>query len=171
MRYLPVRVWRDFQMAVMPLSEESSLREVLSVILSWIRGNCKCFEFEPFSEYGFDDFLHVKEDLMPVGYSSFLPGDINHFKDIVLKYRSKDVEGVARFLRDTLEALMTIEVEVECPNCEFGAMRVFIGRNKKILAYQCDVCGCSRYIDGSRVEINGLEFATEDDLRSFGLIS
>ena len=32
MRSLPVHVWRELQLAVMPLSEESSLRDVLGVI-------------------------------------------------------------------------------------------------------------------------------------------
>lgn len=171
MRYLPVRVWRDFQLAVMQLGDDSSLRDVLNVILSWVRGNYKYFEFDPFPGYGFDAFFNVQEDLMPVSYSSFLPSDIRHFKEIILKYKSKDVESIARFLRGTLEALLTIEVDERCPNCDSYGMNVFIGRYKNLFAYQCCTCGYSIYADGSKVEINGLDFATEEDLRSAGLIS
>lgn len=37
MRSLPVYVWRELQLAVMLLSEESSLRDVLGVVLLWVR--------------------------------------------------------------------------------------------------------------------------------------
>lgn len=170
MRSLPVCVWREFQLAVMLLSEESSLRDVLGVILSWIRGNYECFTVEPFSSYGFDEFSRVDENLMPVDCSSFLPGDITHFKKVILEYQPKEVESIARFLRDTMEALITVEVDRQCPRCESDGMRVFIGRHNGLLAYQCNVCGHSHYIDGSRVEIGGLEFASEVSLRSAGLI-
>ncbi|QXH58831.1 hypothetical protein [Pseudomonas maumuensis] len=170
MRSLPVQVWRELQLAVMPLSEESSLKDVLVVILSWLRGNYKWFTVEPFSIYGFDEFLHVNEDIMPVDYSSFLPSDIGHFKKVVLKYQAKEAESIARFLRDTMEALITIEIDKQCPRCESDGMRVFIGRHNGLLACQCNVCGNSHYIDGSKVEVGGLEFASEVILRGAGLI-
>ncbi|KTB65124.1 MULTISPECIES: hypothetical protein [Pseudomonas] len=170
MRSLPVYVWRELQLAVMLLSEESSLRDVLGVVLLWVRGNYKYFTVEPFSSYGIDEFSHVNESLMPVDYSSFLPSDITRFKKVILEYQAKDVESIARFLRDTIELLVTVEVDKQCPRCESGGMRVFIGRHNGLLAYQCNVCGHSRYIDGSKVEVGGLEFVSEVMLRNVGLI-
>ncbi|MDD1020245.1 hypothetical protein M5G24_14625 [Pseudomonas sp. TNT2022 ID1048] len=170
MRSLPMHVWRELQSAVMLLSEESSLRDVLVVILSWVRGNYKYFTVEPFSSYGFDEFSHVNENLMPVDYSSFSPSDIAHFKKVILEYQAKEAESIARFLRDTMEALITVEVDKKCPRCESDGMRVFIGRHNGLLAYQCNVCGHSHYIDGSKVEVGGLEFADEVKLRNIGVI-
>ncbi|WP_455930730.1 hypothetical protein [Pseudomonas fluorescens] len=170
MRSLPVYVWRELQLAVMLLSEESSLRDVLGVVLLWVRGNYKYFTVEPFSSYGVDEFSHVNESLMPVDYSSFLPSDITRFKKVILEYQAKDVESIARFLRDTIEVLVTVEVDKQCPRCESGGIRVFIGRHNGLLAYQCNVCGHSHYIDGSKVEVGGLEFVSEVMLRNVGLI-
>lgn len=106
-----MHVWRELQLAVMLLSEESSLRGGLGVILLWVRGNYKCFTVEPFLIYGVDEFSNVNESLMPVGYSSFLPSDITRFKKVILGHQAKDVESIARFLRDTIEALITVEVD------------------------------------------------------------
>ena len=47
---------------------------------------------------------------------------------------------------------------------------VFIGKHNGMLACQCNVCGYSHYSDGCRVESGGLEFASEMQLREFGLI-
>jgi Zn finger protein HypA/HybF involved in hydrogenase expression len=170
MRSLPIHVWREFQLAVMLLSEESSLRDVLGVILSWIRRNHRYLAVDPFSSYGFDEFAHVNESLMPVDFSSFSPADIVHFKKVIFEYQAKEVEFIARFLRDTMEALITVEVDKQCPKCESDGMRVFMGKHNGLLAYQCNVCGHSHYIDGSKVELGGLEFANELNLRSVGLI-
>ncbi|WP_081673817.1 hypothetical protein [Pseudomonas cremoricolorata] len=170
MRSLPVHVWRELQLAVMPLSEESSLRDVLGVVLLWVRGNYRFFAVEPFLSYGFDEFSHVNERLMPVDYSSFLSSDITRFKKVILKYKAKDVESIARFLRDTIEVLITVEIDKQCPRCESDGMRVFIGRHNGLLAYQCNVCGHSHYIDGSKVEVGGLEFVSEVILRNVGLV-
>ncbi|TBU88689.1 hypothetical protein DNJ95_18930 [Stutzerimonas kirkiae] len=170
MRSLPMHVWRKLQLAVMLLSEETSPRDILVVILSWIRDNYKYFSVEPFSSYGFDEFSHVNENLMPVDYSSFSSSDIAHFKKVILEYQAKDVEFIARFLRDTMEALITVEVDKQCPRCESDGMRVFIGKHNGLLAYQCNVCGHSHYIDGAKVEVGGLEFANEVVLRNIGLI-
>lgn len=170
MNSIPVRVWRELQLAVVWLNESSSLRDVLGVILLWIRNNAMLAESEPFSIYGFNGFVEVDESSMPVEFSSLRCSDISHIKKSILSYEPKNVESIARFLRDTLEALITIEVNEECPRCENDWMRVFIGRNNGLLAYQCNVCGCSRYSDGTKVEVGGLVFANQEQLRGFGLI-
>ncbi|MEZ7179847.1 hypothetical protein QVM52_31325, partial [Pseudomonas mosselii] len=74
------------------------------VILLWVRGNYKYFTVEPFLSYGVDELSDVNESLMPVDYSSFLPSDITRFKKVILGHQAKDVESIARFLRDTIEA-------------------------------------------------------------------
>lgn len=170
MKSIPVSVWRELQLAMAQLSEGASLRDFLDVLLSWVRGNAKLVGFEPFSLYGFKEFIEVDEDSMPIDFSSVTRSDIAHFKKAILGYSSSDVESIARFLRDTLEALITVEVNEKCPNCGNDWMRAFIGGNNGRLAYQCDVCGCSRYSDGARVEPGGLVFVSEERLRGFGLI-
>lgn len=170
MRSLPVYVWRELQLAVTLLDENSSLRETLGVVLSWIRGNYKYFTVEPFSTYGIDEFLHVDENLMPVEFSSFLPSDIAKFKKVIFGYQSNEAESIARFLRDTMEALITVETDKQCPRCQSDGMRIFIGRYNGLLAYQCNVCGHSSYSDGYKVGGGELEFVSEKRLREFNMI-
>jgi hypothetical protein len=146
------------------------LRQVLEVILFWIRSNYKHLAGEPFSVYGFDSFSKVDEREIPVEYSSFKVSDLINFKSVILKRQARDVEAIARFLRDTVEELATVEIDEQCPKCKSEGMRVFIGKHNGLLACQCNVCGYSHYSDGSRVESGGLEFASEMQLREFGLI-
>lgn len=170
MRALPTNIWQQFQFAVAALSDEAPLREVLEVVLSWIRGNCKYLAVEPFSIYGFDEVAKIDEEAMPLEYSSFKMSDLINFKSVVQRRQARDVEAIARFLRDTVEELVTIEVDQQCPKCGSEGMRIFVGRHNGLLACQCNVCGYAYYSDGSRVEVGGLEFARERQLRELGLI-
>lgn len=170
MRSLPVYVWRELQLAMTLLDENSSLRDTLGVVLSWIRRNYKCFSVEPFSTYGIDEFSHINEKLMPVEFSSFLPSDIVHLKKVVFGYQANEAELIARFLRDTMEALITVEADRQCPRCQSDGMRIFIGRYNGLLAYQCNICGHSTYSDGSKVGGGELEFVSEKKLRELNMI-
>ncbi|WP_226502812.1 hypothetical protein [Pseudomonas sp. MWU16-30317] len=170
MRTLPVYVWRELQLAMTLLDENSSLREALGVILLWIRDNYKYFTVEPFSTYGIDEFSHIDENLMPVEFSSFLPGDIAHLKKVIFGYQANEAELIARFLRDTMEALVTVETDRQCPRCQSDGMRIFVGKYNGLLAYQCNVCGHSTYSDGSKVGGGELEFVSEKRLRELNMI-
>lgn len=170
MRSLSTKVWHELQSTVTLLGDKSSPRDVLEMILMWIRRNYKYFAVDPFSAYSFDQLSNVNEKLMPVEFSTFRLDDIAHFRGIILRYKASDVEAIARFLRDTIEELVTIEIDEQCPRCESPAMRIFIGNQNGLLAFQCNVCGHSHYSDGSKVEIGGLEFVSEVRLREFGLI-
>ncbi|WP_407311127.1 hypothetical protein [Pseudomonas sp. nanlin1] len=170
MRTVPIKIWHELQSVVESLSEEPPFRQVLEVILFWVRSNYKYLAGEPFSVYGFDNFVKLDGRQLPVEYSSFEMSDLINFKSAVLKRQSRDLDSIAMFLRDTIEELATIEVYEQCPRCESQGMRAFIGKHNGLLAYQCNVCGCAHYSDGSRVENGGLEFASERQLREFGLI-
>ncbi|MDR2307117.1 MAG: hypothetical protein LBE53_07975 [Paucimonas sp.] len=170
MRSLSPKVWYELQSVVTLLSDKSSVMDILEVILLWLRRNYECFAVEPFSVYGFDELSHVNEKLMPVEFSTFRLGDMAHFREVILGYQAKDVEAIARFLRDTIEELITIEIDGQCPRCESHGMRIFIGKQNGLLAFQCNDCGYAHYSDGSKVEIGGLEFVSEARLRELGLI-
>ncbi len=98
---------------------------------------------------------------MPVNFSNFSSSELENFKKFTFKYQAKDVDYIAQFLRDVIEALITVEVDKKCPNCNSEGMHVFIGKYNNLVAYQCNVCGHSQYSDGSKVEVGGLEFITE----------
>lgn len=170
MNAIPIKTWNNFQSTVANLSNEAPSRKVLEVILFWIRENYKNLKSEPFSIYGFDSLAKLNDKDIPVEYSSFKKSDLVNFKTVILKRKAKDVESIARFLRDTVEELGAIEVDDQCSKCKSEGMRVFANKHNGVLAYQCNVCGCSHYLDGSRVSSGELEFASERQLREFGLI-
>ncbi len=169
MRSLPMHVWRKLQIAVIQLDERSSSREIFGVFVLWLRENHEHFDAEPFLTYGINYFSLVDESLMPIEFSSFLLSDLIHVRKTILKYEPKDVESIARFLRDTLEGLITVELDKQCPNCQSDGMRAFIGKQNGLLAWQCGVCGHSHYADGSK-EREGLDFLSEKKLRELKVI-
>lgn len=167
---LPVHVWREFQSAVRLLSDDSSARDILNLILLWVRGNRKYFLLEPFCVYGFEDFLGIDEKEMPVDFSSFVLTDICSFKKFTFKYQAKDVDAIAQFLRDVVESLITVETDRQCPRCDSDGMHIFIGKQNGLLAFQCNICGYSHYSDGTRVGVGELDFITEKKLREFNMV-
>ncbi|MGF6154098.1 hypothetical protein [Pseudomonas fluorescens] len=170
MRPLPSKLWLELQSAVSVLDEQSPSRMVLEIVLGWLRRNYDVFMKEPFSSYGFDQFINVDEKSLPVEYSPLKGRDILHFKKIILSRQARDVEAIARFLRDSIESLAALEVDKQCPKCECWGMVVYIGRLNKLLAYQCKVCGYSQYSDGTRVGVGELDFVGVDRLRESGMI-
>ncbi|TLK33552.1 hypothetical protein FEM24_35660, partial [Pseudomonas aeruginosa] len=117
MSYLPIRVWTDFQSAVRLLSAEASPKEVLDLILNWIKRNRKFFLSGSFAVYGFEEFLGLSGEEMPVNFSNFSSSELENFKKFTFKYQAKDVDYIAQFLRDVIETLITVEVDKKCPNC------------------------------------------------------
>ena len=166
---LPTKVWREFQSAVSALADEAPSRQILELILCWIRSNYQHLACEPYTTYGFDRVIKVNEREMPVERSCFKVTDLINFKSTILKRQPREGEAIARFLRDTIEELITVEVDEHCPKCKSDGMRIFIGRYNGLLAYQCGVCGYSHYSDGARVKSGELDFVSEMQLRELGL--
>ncbi|WP_086936648.1 MULTISPECIES: hypothetical protein [Pseudomonas] len=166
---LPTKVWGEFQSAVSALADEASSRQILELILHWIRSNYQYLDCEPFTTYGFDRVMKVNERAMPVERSCFTAVDLMNFKNTIMKRQPREGEAIARFLRDTIEELITVEVDEQCPRCKSDGGRIFIGRYNGLLACQCGVCGYSHYSDGTRVKSDELDFASEIQLRELGL--
>ena len=167
---IPTALWAEFQASVTALGENPDRRAFLALILDWIRKNPKIFNTEPFTNYGICDFAKIHEDEMPVEYSAFVADDFRHFKETITRYDTRKTDSIARFIRDTLEELITIEVDRQCPNCHSNFMLAFTGRQKMMLAFVCKVCGHSHYSDGGAVGTDTLDYASADDLRQAGLI-
>lgn len=79
MRALPTKIWQKFQFAVGALSDQAPRREILKLVLFWIRENYKYLAVEPFSTYGFDEISRIDEEVMPIDYSSFMASDVINF--------------------------------------------------------------------------------------------
>jgi hypothetical protein len=170
MRTLMPSQWIEFQKTVAAMGDNSSPREILNTILNWLRRYSEIFSSEPFASYGFYRFLLLKEENCPVKKSSMHGVEFENFKKIIKKYRTKDTESIARYLRDTLEILVVMEVDRQCPRCGCWGMGVYKNSQDGRIAFECRQCGFASYLDGSRVSANELTFASNDDLRNTGLM-
>lgn len=168
---IPATLWTGFKASVIALGNNPSRREILALILDWTRKNSKLLDTEPFASYGLMNFINLNEGEMPVEHSAFTNDDFRHFKETISKYNPDKTDSIARFIRDTLEELIVIEVDKTCPNCHSDFMLVFLSKQKMELALVCKICGHSNYLDGSAIgEADKLDYASRDSLWRAGLI-
>lgn len=170
MKKLMPSQWIEFQNTIAAMADDSSPREILNTILSWLRRYPEIFSGEPFVAYSFHRFLALKEENYPVETSTMHGKEFEHFKKIIKKYRAKDTESIGMYLRDTLETLVVMEVDEQCSRCGRSGLGVYKSDQDGRIAFECRQCGFAKYVDGSRVSANELTFASVDDLRSVGLI-
>lgn len=162
--------WKTLQLATETLSLNSSPKNLLDILLYWLRKNHKLCFIKPFSDYGFDKFLKMNESALPVDFSSVTGKDVMHFKSIIIEYSYKDVNKIAQFLRDLFEELVIFEVDKQCPICDSWGMRVLVGEINGIFAYECKVCTYVKYSDESDVNGDRLVFASTSKLREAGFL-
>ncbi|MDM9645787.1 hypothetical protein [Rhizobium sp. S163] len=171
MRKLPKSIWIDFQRSVSGLNDKSSPREVLETVLNWLRNNEEMLSDGPFAAYGFGRFIAMDEHKLPVQHSSMIPSDIPHFRDIILRYNEYDLEPIARFLSDTIEEIVVLQVARPCQNCGFNSMKVYTSSFTGLLAFECSVCGYAEYSNGVKIQSDRLDFADTLTLEAAGLLS
>lgn len=162
--------WVEFQDSIAAMDDNSSARQILNVILSWLRQYPQVFLNHPYSDYAFDRFGSLVEADCPVERSPMHGAEFVAFKRIIANTRVRDAESIARYLRDTLETLVLLEVDRQCPRCQNCIMHVYKNRYDGRTAFQCRQCGFAHYLDGSRVGANELTFAFNEDLHRAELI-
>lgn len=170
MRKLMRSQWTEFQNAIAAMDDNSSPRAILSVILSWLRKYPETFSTGEFSVYGVNRFLELREENCPVETSPMHGDEFAHFRNIIKKYGQNDIESIARYLRDTLETLVVMEADRQCPRCERWGMGIYKNSNDGRMAFECRQCGFAVYSDGSRVGANELTFASTENLNGIDLI-
>ena len=170
MRKLMRSQWTEFQNTISVMDDKSSPREILSVILSWLRKSPETFSTGEFSVYGVNRFLELREENYPVESSPMRGVEFSHFKKIIEKYSHNDIENIARYLRDTLETLVVVAADRQCPRCERWGLGVYKNANDGRMAFECRQCGFAVYSDGSIVGANELTFASTENLDGIDLI-
>ncbi|WP_073222821.1 hypothetical protein [Massilia sp. CF038] len=162
--------WAEFQNTMAEMDDDSSPREILNVILGWLRKNSEIFSDEPFSIFGINRFLELREENCPVESSPMHGVEFANFRKIIKKYGCDDIENIARYLRDTLETLVVMEADRQCPRCERWGMGIYTNSEDGRMAFECRQCGYGVYTDGSRVGANELTFASTEGLRGIDLL-
>lgn len=170
MKALLPSAWTELQRTVSAMPESSDPREILSTLLTWLAKNSETVCDEPFLSYGLDRFLGLDIDSYPFDMSSMRGAEFEHFKKVIKRYSSEDAENIARYLRDTLESLIVLEVDRQCPRCESWGMGAYKDCRDERIIFECRQCGFASYSDGVRASHAETTFSSIEDLRKVGLI-
>lgn len=168
MKKLSKQVLDELFVPLDSVSITSKPREILTVILNWMRSNAEIFDQKPFSEYRLNYKLKLNEDIYPVDYSPFHGAEFLHVRGYLKKYTYKDIEPIARNLSEMLESLIFLEVDMECSNCQRGRLLVWKNELDGKLFYECRQCGFVHFIEED-AECH-LVPATTLELKQAGLI-
>lgn len=169
MKILPSQ-WMDFQKMVAVMPNDSEPIEVLKSILRWLMDNSEIILSEPFLSYKLGRFLDLQLDCYPVDMSSIRGAEFDHFKKVIKKYNSQDAESIARYLRDTLESLVVLEVDKDCPKCEHWGVGAYKSCHDERIVFECRQCGYVFDADSANESTDEFTFASIEDLRRAGLL-
>lgn len=170
MKKLMRNQWDEFQRAIAAMYDNALPRDIANAILTWLRQYPETFLNGPFSDYSFDRFLSLQEEDYPVEVSRMRDAEFINFKKIIKKYSAEDAESIARFLRDTLETLVVLMVDKQCPRCEASEMGIYKNSEDGRIAFECRQCGFANYLDGAKVGTKKLTFALTENLHEAGFI-
>ncbi|NHZ83301.1 hypothetical protein F2P44_29100 [Massilia sp. CCM 8695] len=157
-------IWSEFQENIRNLDEGASPREILDVILDWLRKYKEYFLRPPFSDYGFNRFITLDAPDYPVEISLMRGEELLFFKKLVFNQQGKDKESIARILRDTFEMLLVLEMDEKCANCGRDGLGVYLNEENAKLVYECKQCGIAKYTDGAKLDGGHYVFAKTVDL-------
>lgn len=149
MKKLSKRKLDEFFMQLDELSVTSSPREILSVILGWMRSNREIYSHIPFSDDHLTDMLKLDADIYPVEYSPLYGAEFIHIRNCFKRYKHgyKDQNGLSRLLRYTLESLLFFEVDLSCLSCDRGGLLVLKNEQENKFFYECRQCGQLHHVD------------------------
>lgn len=133
----------EFFMQLDELSVTSAPREILSIILGWMKSNAEIFDQKPFSDYYLADILKLNIDIYPVDHSSLHGVSFINFRNLLkeCKHGYKHQGRLAALLSGALESLLFLEVDIQCPNCKSGGFLVWKNEFDSRLIYECRQCG------------------------------
>lgn len=154
------------------LSNKSSTKELLDIILSWMRSNKRILEYEPFNNYLLLEYLEYDYSLYPIEYSSMHGDEVDVFKRIINSYTTKSEESLAMLLSGTLEKIITLEVDDICYICGGGlGMSVWYDELASQVVLDCNACHNTYNLDGSLHKVlSRLKPATLAQLKEVNLI-
>lgn len=170
MQRLTSTQWCEFKKTIGGMPNDAKPREILNAILSWLRQYSEIFSCDPFLFYQFNKFININDKNLPVEASPMHGIEFENFRKIIYRYKMKDIESIARYLRDVLERLIILEVDRQCPRCDYWGLGIFKDSKDGRVIFECKQCGFSMYEDGSRANDSEFSFAESDDLRNAGLI-
>jgi hypothetical protein len=170
MKKLSISEWKEFQIKLIAMPEISTPREILKEILGWFLNNSEIILDSPFSSYGLERYLGLEIDRYPVDISPMRGAEFEHFKKAIKRYSPREADSIARYLRDTLESLVVLEVDNQCARCEHWGRKAYKSVREERIVFECGQCGFASYADGSSATSDETTFASIADLKNAGLI-
>lgn len=168
MKKLSKQVLDDLFIQLDNLSIASKPREILTVVLGWMRSNAEIFDQKPFVDYQLNNMSNLNENEYPVEYSILHGSEFIHIRDFLKKYTCRDAKFIASILSEMLESLFFLEVDMECSNCQSGGLLVWKNELDSKIIYECKQCGFVHFLEeGTECH---LVPATTLELKQSGLI-
>lgn len=176
MKKLSQKILNDLFEQLDSLSITAKPKEILTTLLEWLRLNAEILNEKPFIDDGLNESLNLNPDIYPVEHSPLHGAEFIHFKNTIKKYTYKDKEPISMFLRQALDSLFLLEVDVYCPNCESSGFFVWKSETYNELVYECKQCAINYFINDftknnfTLVENFNVVPATKIDLKAAYLI-
>lgn len=147
MKTLSKQVLDDLFIQLDNLSITSTPREILTVVLGWMRSNAEILDQKPFVDYQLNYMSNLNEDEYPVEYSILHGSEFIHVRDFLKKYTFRDAKFIASLLSEMLDKLFFLEVDIECSICQSGGLLVWKNELDSKIVYECKQCGFVYFLE------------------------
>jgi RNase P subunit RPR2 len=121
--------------------EKLSASELLSVLLNFLRNCSLALDEEPFFLYGLNQFSTLHAEDYPVEFTSSSDAEVRHMIAVLKRNETSSARSIAQLLRDTLEQLLVVEFDRDCPRCASNGMGIFKNHSDDRVALLCKQCG------------------------------
>ncbi|SUB83917.1 Uncharacterised protein [Pragia fontium] len=164
------KAWEEFQRVIASLSNEARPEDVFLLIRDWLIKYDKLLLLDGVKEYSLQKYVELNINYYPIRYSSLKGEELTVFKrNVALSHR--DLPGIARIIRDTLEQLIIVEADEYCPQCGKYGLGVYQEPHSKQIVLECNQCGYAMYKDKHLYDgKERLLPATEESLQISGYI-
>ncbi len=138
------KTWGKFQQAVVLLDDKSGPEVVFLLIRNWLLEHDWLLDLDEMKIYHIDKYINIDINSCPVSHSSLKDDELVVFKkNIALPDRN--LSGIARIIRDTLESLIIFEADKSCEQCGKHGLGVYMTPHSNKVVLECGQCGYAMY--------------------------
>jgi hypothetical protein len=162
------KIWRELQSKISDLKDDSSLVDVLNIIIGWYNTNKHVLSSRLIELYKIEELININPHDYPILESECTPKSVKNL--LYIKPSSED--SIIMLLRDQLWEIIVLTVDIQCPRCqqELGLSALFDLELKKVVL-ECTQCCWTQTTDGQSYKpLNRLYIANSIQLIDAGLL-
>lgn len=164
------RAWEEFQQTIASTNDDSQPEEIFSLIKDWLIRYDNLLLLDEIKAYSLRKHIELDIIRYPLKHSSLKGDEFKVFKRNIAS-PNRNLLGIARIIRDTLEQLVVVEADEYCPQCGKYGLGIYQESHSKTIVLECNQCGYAMYKNKQKYNV-GEEItpATEESLRLSGYI-